>query len=553
MITSMQITAEAMRAASNDILRVLVSRCAGIKWIPVWESRQIGRQPVELRLRDEVAGVTQCLVKVEFSTGGKKTDVGLNRLKIKTITQLNRRTLPKLTLGSNQIRLSADSQVDTTVLWPPLHNGQYETTVFSARDVYSDEKPDGMYKATLGAGRNGTACEVVWRVKAPTDISCVTYGAVVTNKSPNDFVSLQYSHDGRKFREFYRKADGDAPFDKQILHTCTEEQIPSHARQAFFKGVFFSKNGAAAYTMSGIQDILLHVEHHPRDARFQPIEITYNWTEHRASGDVTRSHTEPIRSLEHTYTINVAGRRDPTMNWVRMNLKGGDPDQQRIVYGYSDGKDVGARFEPEAKIFVWGDNIALGKAYTVSRASSKTSNNPDTAGTELTNGKIIAPTDYVSSKIVQAATAFWASGESVTVVIDLGSVKSVAGLRVSTHQPNGRYCHPKQITIALSADGKNWQSVGTIEHDDLWKPPGDYEPWEHDDNPKYNELPAAGRLAYRYPLTFEKPLTGRYVRIICTPLEGRGMGLSEIEIFDKVEVSPAPPLVAPLRHSSLAK
>jgi hypothetical protein len=545
-ITSMQITGEGVRTATDDILRVLVSRCAGIRWTPVWQSSATGSQSIELRLRDEVAGVTECLVKVEFSTSGKTTDVGLNRFKLKTITQLNRRTLPKLTLGSNQVRLSADRQVDTTVLWPALHNGQYKTTVFSEKDVYSDEEPDGMYKATLGAGKDGTPCEVVWRVEVPTDISGVTYGAVATNKSPNDYVSLQYSHDGLQFREFYRKADGDAPFDKQVLHTCTAEQIPSHARQAFFKSVFFSKGGAAAYTMAGIQDVLIQVEHQPRAARFQPIEITYNWTEHRASGEVTRSHTELVDSLPAIYTINVAGRRDPTMNWVRMNLKSDAPRREPVVYGYSDGEDVGDSFEPESRIFSWGKNIALGRAYTSSRASSKTSNNPDTDGAELTNGKIIAPTDYVSSEIVQAATAFWEPGEPVTFVVDLGRAQIIGAVRISTHQPNSRYCHPRQIDVVVSDDGEKWQPAGAIEHDDLWRPPGDYEPWEHDDNPKYNDLPAGGRLAYSYPLAFERPLTGRYVRIICTPLEGCGIGISEIEVFDKVEVSPAPPLVAPL-------
>ena len=551
-ITSMQITAQAVRTG-DDILRILVSRSAGIRWTPVWQSAAIGSQSIELRLRDEVAGVTECLVKVEFSTSGKTADVGLNRFALKTITQLNRRTLPKLTLGSNQIRLSADRQVDTTVLWPALHNGQYKTTVFSEKDVYTDEEPDGMYKATLGAGKNGVPCEVVWRVEVPTDISGVTYGVVATNKSPNDYVSLQYSHDGLQFREFYRKADGDAPFDKQVLHTCTAEQIPSGTRQAFFKGVFFSRGGAAAYTMSGIQDVLVQVEHQPRDERFHPIEVTYNWTEHRASGDVTRSHTRLIESLADTYTINVASRRDPTMNWVRMNLKGRDPEKRQVVYGYSDGEDVGAGFEPHPKMFAWGDNIALGRPYTISRTSSSASKNPDTDGVELTNGKIIAPTDYVSSEIVQAATAFWEPGEPVTFVVDLGGAQTIGGVRIGTHQPNGKYCHPQQIDIALSSDGKNWQSAGTIEHDDLWKPPGDYEPWEHDDNPKYGQLPAAGRLAYRYPLAFDKPLAAGLVRIVCTPLKDRGMGLSEIEVFDKVKVSPAPPLVAPLRHSSPAK
>jgi hypothetical protein len=121
-ITSMQIKAEAVRTDPNDILRVLVSRYAGLQWVPVWESNQIGAHPVALLLRDEVAGVTEYLVKVEMSTLNRKTDVGLNRLSFTTITQLNRRTLPKLTLGTNQIKLSSDRQADTAGTSTPMRN-----------------------------------------------------------------------------------------------------------------------------------------------------------------------------------------------------------------------------------------------------------------------------------------------------------------------------------------------------------------------------------------------------------------------------------------------
>ena len=545
-ITSMQIAAEAIRTDSNDTLRVSVSRSAGIRWTPVWESNQAGVHPIDLRLREEVAGVTECLVKVEMSAVGKKTDVGLNRFRFTTITQLNRRTLPKLTLGSNHVQVSPDRQVDTTVLWPLLHDGLYKNTVYEAKNIYTDEKPDGMYKATLGAGTNSVPCEATWRVEVPTDIRGVTFGAVVTNRSANSYVSLQYSLDGEKFAEFYRKADGNVPFDKQVLYSLTHEEVARAGRQVYFNSLFFCERNAATYNMPGIQDLLIQVEHQPRDVRFQPVEVTYNWTEHRASGDVTRSHRELVTSLPHTYTINVAGFRDPTMNWVRMNLKGSTAEQPPPVYGYSDGKDVGPGFEPESVIFTWGKNLARGKLYTSGRPSSKDSKNPDTDGRELTNGKIIAPTDYVSSNIVQAATAFWEPGEPVTLVVDLGSVEAVGAVRVSTHQPNARYCHPQRIDVDVSVEGRNWRHAGTINHNDLWKPPGDYEPWEHDDSPKYDDLPAAGRLAYSYPLAFEKSHSSRYVRIICTPLQGCGMGLSEIQVFDDVKVSPAPPPVAPL-------
>jgi hypothetical protein len=153
---------------------------------------------------------------------------------------------------------------------------------------------------------------------------------------------------------------------------------------------------------------------------------------------------------------------------------------------------------------------------------------------------VIAPTDYVRDKTVQAATAFWDPGEPVTFVVDPENQARIAGVRVSTHQPNARFCHPAAVEVAVSEDGQRWQWAGTIRHDDLWNPPGDYEPWEHDDSPAYENLPAGGRLAYSFPLVFTKPLNGRYVQFICKPLDGKGMGISELQVFEQVEVSPWP-------------
>jgi len=53
-------------------------------------------------------------------------------------------------------------------------------------------------------------------------------------------------------------------------------------------------------------------------------------------------------------------------------------------------------------------------------------------------------------------------------------------------------------------------------------------------------LPAGGRLAYSFPLVFAPPLTGQYVRFIFTPLDGKGIGISELQVFEQIEVSPWP-------------
>ena len=261
----------------------------------------------DLRLRDEVAGVTECLVKVEMQAAGKCANVGLNSLKLTTVTQLNRRTLPRLTLGTNRVRLSADEQTDSTLLWPPLHAGLYRETVFQEDRVHGTNEPDGIYKATLGSAVDGEECSATWLLEVPTDITDVTYGVVATNRSSASYVSLRHSFDGEDFQEFFRKSDGGFPFDKQVLHTVNGSEVPTSTRRTYLQCAFFCRGGAATYGMDGIQDLWIRAQHEPRDTRFEPLEVTYNWTEHRKSGDITRSHTELIESLPHEYVINTAG------------------------------------------------------------------------------------------------------------------------------------------------------------------------------------------------------------------------------------------------------
>ncbi len=539
-ITSMRLRADAICANPSDLLRISVSRDAGVRWQEVWKSSKSGPQTIRLNLREQVGGTPLCWVKVEMLASKRVADVGLDSLKVTTTTLVNRLTLPALTLGSNIVQLQADEPAETVELWPSLHDNLYKETAFAEDSVFSAKEPDGIYKATLGSGVDNKECSVTWRVQVPNDIVDVCYTVIATIRGEKQWVSLQHSWDGEHFTEFHHHQDTGFPLDRRIAHKFNETDVPAGSRQAFFRAVFFAAWGSGTYNMAGIQDLLIRVHHRPRVRAFKPFEVTYNWTEHRQSEDVARSHTELVRRLPYRYNVNVAGKRDPSMNWVRVNLPGFSPDGKTKRYGYSDGTDVGPTYERHPVSYRWGKNLALGAAYTASRPSSQDSKNPDTEGRELTNGKIIAPTDYVMDKSVQAATAFWEAGEPVTFVVDLGSNQAVAAVRVSTQQPNARFCHPKTVAVAFSCDGQDWKDAGIIKHDDLWNPPGDYEPWEYDQGWKYVNLPAGGRLAYSFPLVFEQKVSARYVRFTCTPLEGKGLGLSELQVFDNVKVTPWP-------------
>jgi hypothetical protein len=539
-ITSMRIEAEGACGGPSGVLRISVSPNAGIRWQEVWHAEKPGKQSIRLKLRDEVAGTPFCWIKTEVRDSEDKAPTGLDSLKVMTTTLVNHRTLPALTVGSNQVLLRADEQAETVELWPFLHAGKYKESVFAEDSVFSDQLPDGMYKATLGSAVHNKECSATWRLTVPTDIMDVSYVVTSTIRGPKHWVSLEHSWDGRWFEPFYRHTKPGFPADRRTARQFAGNEVPGGARQAFFRGVFFSASGAGTYNMAGIQDLLIRIHHRPRGGTPRPFEVTYNWTEHRENGDVTRSHTELVSKLPHRYQINIAGRRDPTMNWVRINWPGFRPDGTVARYGYSDGTDVGSGCEYARVSYRWGKNLSQDKPYTASRPSSTSSRNPDTDGRELTNGIIVAPTEYMTTKTVQPATAFWDAGGPVSFVVDLGSSQSIGGVRVATHQPNARYCHPKTVEISVSADGQVWAPAGVVRHDDLWRPPGDYEPWEHDDHPRFAGLPAGGRLAYAYPLAFQKPASGRYVRFACAPLEGKGLGVSELQVFDRVDVASWP-------------
>ena len=64
-----------------------------------------------------------------------------------------------------------------------------------------------------------------------------------------------------------------------------------------------------------------------------------------------------------------------------------------MKHGYCDGQDVGPGAKPPWVRYRWGNNLALGKTYTLEGKQDE--RNPD-AGGDLTDGIIAPPDTYVS-------------------------------------------------------------------------------------------------------------------------------------------------------------
>jgi hypothetical protein len=537
-VASARLMLAASRATERDAVTVEVSNSAGIRYTPVWTMDHPGvARPAEIDLMAATAGATEYLVRVRLSGPG----AGLESVAIETITQLNRAAVPRLARGPNRVQLSLGPQVETIQFHPSVVGGQHSEAAFEEQGI-DVETSVGFYKPTLRPADNGQSCYITWKLSTPTPITDVNYGGTVCVKSPKDRVTLLHSWDGEKFTADFEKTDGHEPFDLMVEREI--QDVPPETMAAYLRYEFATQRYAKSYSGPGIQMAQMTVHHEPRVPGFTPIEVTYCWVEHRESGDVERKHTTLVKSPAEEFQINVGGFRNPTMKWVRLNLQGSAPPQEKVVYGYSDGQDVGVAAAPQRALYQWGKNLALGREYTLT--GDQSDKNPD-AGRDLTDGIIAPPDEYVSKKFMPTNVIF-AQDAAPVAVIDLGSEQELAAVRVHAGQePGFHLAFPATITVEVSSDGKNYRQAGATEHNQVFNPPANFAPWENDESPQYAELPAGGRLAYAYRVLFDKPLAARYVRVTCTAQPGWGLMLSEIQAFDhvKVDADVPPPVVLP--------
>jgi hypothetical protein len=502
-VDAANVVTSATVAARGKGVTLLSSRDAGITW------SRIDGAP-------DVAGVTQYWVRAEGGT--------LEGIDLETITQINRPSLPKLTRGVNRVQLRLGTQAETIVLQPSLVGGNHRKTAFEEKSVAVNDKPY-FNVATLRPAGKGPA-HVTWRIEAPTPILDAVFGGNVTVKAAGDRVSLLHSWDGKTFTEDWKKTDAALPYD-QVVNVAVGNP-PAGAKQIFFRYEFEAAQERDGWQAPGIQTALLTVRHKPQTAAAAPVEVVYTWVEHRPEGDVDRSHTEVVRGPEHEYRIHVGGFRDPTMKSVRLRLAdGGKP-------GPSDGKDVGPGAEPVRAAYAWGKNLAQGRPYVLEgRQSDK---NPD-AGSDLTDGVVAPPEEYVSVKWMPTNVIFEKDVAPVAT-IDLGAAQSVAAVRVHTGQEGGfRLTHPEEIAVETSTDGKTFAKAGSVGFNQVFDPPADWVGWEQEEATRYDALPAGGRLAYAYRVILSKPVQARYVRVRCAARPGWGVMLSELQVFDAVTVN----------------
>jgi hypothetical protein len=379
-ITSAVITGTTVRGNSSDVARVLISTDNGATFQEVWNQASTGADSIRASLQAEVTYKYSYIVRVEMTAAADPASVGLNTLTIRTITQLNQRGLPVLTLGSNRV----------------------------------------LFK--LGAQQAG--------------------------------------------------------------------------------------------------------------AKFQPVEITYQWKEFRTSGVVTRTHVElvPDSAGQHEYYINVGGWRNPDMQFVCVNFQGYNPLGVSPAYGYSDGQDVGAAYErPRYFVNEGLRDISYKKKYSAAPASS---NDPNR--TRLTDGG----TDY-NETTAWSAGVQWPASANPVVILNLDSVKSVGGVRVLEAVGANQGQYADSIVVLTSPDSATFTRQGKIDAGDMWFPPVNYlvpARWDSWANRSYKYW---GIFIHRFYAVFDSSVHCRYVQLLV--YNSAPVSIMEVDARDSLMTQKAVP------------
>jgi hypothetical protein len=447
------VTSAKMRLAvtmgRDGYMRVITSDSNGGNRREAW--MRAGEHTEEAEIPLSGAAMTHQFL-VEFELDGPIT---VSSMELHTVTQLNKLTLPVLTLGRNTIDVIVGEQTETISVWPELQNNRFreeDSTCLSSDNVASG--PAEEWHGCLWLEKPGTG-HLTYVVQAPQDMVELTYGGRFYNRAPDSTITMEYSADeGKTWQGKWTLANTDPPWDTVHFETA---RLPAGVKRALVRYTLNS-TVAGAYEGCSIYSVRMMGTFRPPRAGFEPLEVTYNWSELHGDKWVERSHTQLITKPEQRYYISVGGEDIPRTNWIRMSLKGAVAD---VKYGYSDGIDLTAAPLVRTR-HIWGQNLAAGQKYTFSVPSGTNWEGGDPDMTKLTDG-VVAST-YGGGTTYRWGP-IWEPGKNPAITLDLGKPESVAAVRIhvtgySYDLYNGPFC---TIEVLTSEDGRSYQSQGSFQ------------------------------------------------------------------------------------------
>jgi hypothetical protein len=517
--TAQEISAQFVRKAGTKA-SIAISRDSGLHWKEVWKAAD--EAAASVKLNAEVNGAYDVLIKVRMTAKSDPADIALQSLKIRTTTAVNTKTLPKLNIGRNTLYVGAGEQTESIVLWPELQGDKYKELIVEEKNVKSKEKHPG-YQGALYSSTPKEDGYVVYRLDAPADIIRLTYGGRFSNRFPKSHIDLFWSADeGKTWTKSWSLTDTAQPWD--VIHYETLQVPPGH-KSVWVK--YLMNSPQPGQSNCGIYSVRMEANYVPPDTTLRPIDVTFRWQERQADNSlVDRSHTERVEKLPAKYTIDVAGTDHPVMTSITTAVAAPGAPQPKL--GYSDNREVpGIGIKWTGRWITTGNNLAVGKPYTISHPSGDNWGAGDPEGKKLTDG-VVGPTYSGGTSFMFGL--IWKEKTNPEINLDLGETKTCASFGMNFHGYRA-YDVLKgevkdKVEVLTSEDGKTFTSRGCLQTDIKRK-----------DIPVNFMLPDEETLCGdTFRLIPEKPVPTRYVKYKVTSV--RMFCATELEVLDAIKFEP---------------
>jgi len=518
---SLVIAADFLLRNDSSRAKLSVSTDNGRTWKDVWASRP-GHASARLKLRDEVNGLYEMLVRAELFAESQPGDALLKDLRLTALTEFNTKTNPALNWGRNTVYVGAGEASESIVYWPDLRGDQWKPYASASDNMATGANEYGVGNMFPAQGdRDGY---VVFRMDAPGDISRVTYGGRFAVLNAKSRVELRHSFDeGRTWTTDWTLAH-EAP---DVVRQQTCDKVPPGTRSVLYK--YLASRDASKRPSASIYSVRMEADYAPAaKPTGEPIWITFAWKERREDYTlVSCSHTQIVDKLPFKYVIDVGGADHPVMDSLTVSLAGGGAaalaNTPPPSFGYSDGRDISAARWTPAWVTV-GKNLALGKPYAFSVPPVAAWSAKLVPATCLTDGLIGSLTE-------NGGGIGWTDNLNPEIVVDLGQVQTCGAFRAAITCGWPWWDALKgevkdKIEVLTSIDGKQYASQGHFRMNMRFK-----------DVPANVMLPddegARGFIAER---VLPKGVQARYVKFKVT--SPRTMQLMELQVFDWIKYEP---------------
>ena len=532
-ITSQTIVATFGRTESQARAQISVSINHGQRWQLVGElGADLGDEvPLNIALRDDVNGAYEVLIRIQMTPSRTTRSIVLSSLAIETITQVNAKALPHLTVGRNRISIDAGEQADTMVLWPELRGDRWQNDVYDSQNIASQSiNVPTNYTAVVFPARADQDAYLTYRMDAPSDITQLMYGGRLSNFYPGSYIDFLHSFDrGATWITSYHFDSTEAPWD--VIHYETVTGVPQGTRSVLFK--FLIHTTSVEMRPTGLYSARMEAAYQPLAGGGAPIDVTFSWAEvQRDHTLVERTHKAVVTSFPFAYDLNVGGVDHPLVRSLRVNLQASGDGTS---YGYSDGRDAGG----EKYLYRWrtdGANLAQGRPYTMSRPAEDFQGSVGPENTNiLTDGVVGAP--EAGGLAYLWGQCWYPEGGDVDITVDLGGQPTVGAFRSHFFGwPDWDALKGEvqdRVEVFTSVDGAAMQSRGTLEMDVRRK-----------DVPiNYMLMDSERATAWNYELRLDTPVVARFVKYHVTP--ARIICTSELQVLDQVTYTPFDIRIAP--------